>query len=163
MTEKQTITEESGIHNEWYEEAKKVTLETLPAFVTKLCNDYSHDYGTICHAMAAAMTAAMNAVDSSPTGGITGFQAGCVMWMVLKHAFHKDGPMSLVDWTNLLYPQYADRFTTIPKQSWERVREIAQKKLSEDDKRYWSLGVLSHMQSIAEHGIPPFGLKVAAN
>lgn len=81
---KQQITEEMKIQNEWYKEAKKQTVETLPEFVRHLTEDYSHDYGTICHAVAAAGIAAMYAVDNSPTGGITGFQAGCIMWKVIR-------------------------------------------------------------------------------
>lgn len=73
------ITEELGLHKEWYEEAKKQTLNTLPAFVSNLVENYSHDYGTICHAITAAALGAANAVEESPEGGITGFQANCIM------------------------------------------------------------------------------------
>ena len=31
-----------------------LVLETLPAFLNKVVNDYQHDYGTICEAVAVA-------------------------------------------------------------------------------------------------------------
>ena len=80
-----TITEEMKIHEEWYKQAKEQTLETLPAFLNHLINDYGHDYGTICHAIAAGAIGAAYALERSPQGGITGFQAGCIMWCFIRH------------------------------------------------------------------------------
>ena len=37
----------------WMVEAKAMTMENLPGFLEKL-RSYDHDYGTICHAIAAA-------------------------------------------------------------------------------------------------------------
>ena len=48
---KQQITEEQNVHKEWYEQSKTQTLETLPEFLRHLTEDFSHDYGTICHAI----------------------------------------------------------------------------------------------------------------
>ena len=56
---KQQITEEMKIHDGWYKEAKKQTVETLPEFVRHLTEDYSHDYGTICYAVEAGAIGAM--------------------------------------------------------------------------------------------------------
>lgn len=68
-TEKKSITEQDKIHEEWYKEASEMTLENLPEFLRKLTEDYSHDYGTICHAISAAAAAAAWAVEKSPCGG----------------------------------------------------------------------------------------------
>lgn len=68
----ESITEDDGIHNGWYEEAKQHTTKTLPVFIQHLTEDYRHDYGTICHAVAAAALAAAHAVDHAPCGGVTG-------------------------------------------------------------------------------------------
>lgn len=157
----QAITEEEKVHEDWYVEAKTMTVEALPEFVRKLTSDYGHDYGTICHAIAAAMTATMRAINSSPTGGITGFQADGIKWLVLQHAFHLEGPARLVEFDWLLYPQYADRFTSIPKETWQWVRERAQERLSTLSE-YAHPDVRAHMEGIAEHGVIPFGLTVAA-
>ena len=48
------ITEEDGTHKAWMSRAKDMTLADLPEFLRELTEDYQHDYGTICHAIAAA-------------------------------------------------------------------------------------------------------------
>lgn len=131
----QQITEEMKIHDEWYKEAKKQTVETLPEFVRHLTEDYSHDYGTICHAVAAAGIAAMCAVNNSPTGGITGFQAGCIMWKVIREwnfQNNKTG-LKILDYDNLLYPQYKDSFVSISSKIWESVKKEAQNKVNQNN------------------------------
>ena len=65
---KERITEEMKIHEKWFEEARKQTVDTLPEFVRHLVEDYEHDYGTICHAITAAGLAGMYAVENSQTG-----------------------------------------------------------------------------------------------
>lgn len=153
------ITEESGVHKAWNDEARSVTLETLGPFVTRLATEYQHDYGTICHALAAAMKAAFYALESSPSGGITGFQAGCVQWEVLRNVFHVEAPARLLNYRDLLYPQYREKFTTISPETWAEVRKLAQENLA-NAPGHASVTVIAHMQSIAE-GVVPFGLTVA--
>lgn len=43
MSERIKITEQDHLEKEWYEEAKKQTLETLPQFMNHMLNDYGHD------------------------------------------------------------------------------------------------------------------------
>ena len=74
----QQITEEMGIHKEWMKRARDMTMADLPEFLRELTEDYDHDYGTICHAIAAAAVAAAWSVERTPQGGITGFQAGAI-------------------------------------------------------------------------------------
>jgi hypothetical protein len=144
----------------WYAEAERVTLATLPTFVQGLTKAYRHDYGTICHAIAAAAVAAAHAVDHAPEGGITGFQAGAVMWEFVRHWDHATGPMRLVKYENLLYPQYAEHFAlTISTSTWEWLQEEARKKLAASGKA--SSDVSAHWQSIVD-GRVPFGLIVVS-
>ena len=84
MNNKTPITEEMHLEKEWFELARKQTLETLPGFINYVMNDYMHDYGTICHAVAACALASAWAANDSPNGGITGFQANFVMWDFVK-------------------------------------------------------------------------------
>ena len=81
---KQTISEEMNSQDEWYKEADTMTMDKLPAFLDHIMNDYNHDYGTICHAITAGGLATMHALDRSDAGGITGFQAGCIMWHIVN-------------------------------------------------------------------------------
>lgn len=78
------ITEEDKVHLEWYKQASKQTLETLPSFLKNLMEGYNHDYGTVCHALAAGAVATAWAMNAHDNGGITGFQAGAVMWEFIK-------------------------------------------------------------------------------
>lgn len=151
------ITEEMGIHKKWYEEAKEIKVEELEAFVKRLSTGYQHDYGTICHAVAASAVAAASAVNSSEQGGITGFQAGVIMWEFIKHWMHyEQQPMRLVQYKDLLYPQHEYRFTGITKDTWEWLQEEAKKNLEED---HGADVVRAHWQSIVD-GKVPFGLDV---
>lgn len=124
------------VHEQWYQEAKKVTIDTLPAFVKKLTEDYAHDYGTICHAVAAAAIAGGNAIEHSPTGGITVFQASCVMWEFIRHwqYSHNKTGLRIVDYDDFLYPQSADRYDkTISADTWQAIQKEAKAKLKEAD------------------------------
>lgn len=157
--EKQQITEQSGVHQAWMEEAKKQTPATLPEFIKKLTENYQHDYGTICHAIAAAAVGGANAVNHSPTGGITGFQAGAVMWEIIKGwGVFGDGPKQMLCFKDLLYPQYESKFRSISKETADWLKQEAQKQIA-------GLGdhghpdVRRHMQKVAE-GWLPFGLTI---
>ena len=79
------ITEKDKEDVQWYKDAKNQTLETLPDFINHLVKDYSHDYGTICKAIASAMVGVGNAINNSDQGGITGFQSSCIMWEFIQH------------------------------------------------------------------------------
>jgi len=161
---RQEITEEDSqdVIKGWYEEAKKQTADTISDFVKHLVNDYQHDYGTICHACAAAAVGATWAVDHDKfQGGITGFQAGAIMWEYVKHWLHKEGPLRLQEMYNLLYPQYERHFNAIHPRTWEAVQAEARRRVAEveagDNKMCES--VFKHMKSIAEGNVP-FGLKI---
>jgi len=88
MSDKITLDESTqefkDIKAQWQKKAKEATVETLPQFLKELTEDYEHDYGTIVHATTEAAIAACHAVDASPQGGITGFQAGCIMWQFIS-------------------------------------------------------------------------------
>lgn len=134
--EKQIITEGMHIQDEWFKEANSsMTPEKFPEFFRHLSEDYVHDYGTVCHAMAAVALAAMWAFNNSEgaRGGITGFQAGCVMWQVIREWNYKNNKTGLriQDMDNLLYPQYEYKFNTIDKDVWKAVQEEARSRIKE--------------------------------
>lgn len=131
---KTNITEEMNIQKEWYEEARSMTLDKLPDFIKKLMNDYHHDYGTICHALAAGGIATMYAMDKGEQGGITGFQAGAIMWQFIRnwsYSHNKTG-LRMIDYDNFLYPQYDYKFDkTIEKDTWQAIQKEAESKIRE--------------------------------
>lgn len=131
--EKQVITEEMKLHEKWFEEARKQTVETLPEFVRHLIEDYQHDYGTICHAIGAAGIAGMCAVENSPVGGITGFQSRFCMWDVIRQWNFRSNKcgLKLVDYDKLLYPQNQDDFFSIGRKILQSVQQEAKNKIEE--------------------------------
>ena len=159
MSEKQTITEDMKVHEEWYVAAKAMKVADLPEFIRHLTEDYGHDYGTICHAVAAAAVAAASAVNHAPCGGIAGFQAGCMMWEFLDKFHGVKYPARLLDFKDLLYPQYADKFRSIPADVWAWAKKEAEKNLVER-RAHAHPAVIAHWESVAM-GKVPFGLTVA--
>lgn len=160
--DKIAITEEMHLEKEWFANAKKQTLETLPAFMNHVLNDYCHDYGTICHAISACAIAAAWAADSSEQGGITGFQAGFVMWDFIRqwrYSSNKSG-LKIIDYDNMLYPQYEYKFTNkeIPQSIWESLQKQAEELLREE-KPYVNETVIEHWQNIIDGNVP-FGYTV---
>lgn len=156
--DRKVIKEEDGIQKEWFEEAAKITLDTLGDFVKKLANDYEHDYGTIVHAMTAAVGATLSALNNSPQGGITGFQAGCLMWEILEKEFHIAYPSKLIKYENMLFPAYEYQFNAIPYDIWVWLRERASQLL--ETAPDLSQQVKTHLKSVAD-GKVPFGYRVA--
>lgn len=135
----QQITEEQGVHKEWYEIAKTQTLESLPSFLNHLMNDFGHDYGTICHALAAGAVATALAMNRAPHGGITGFQGGAVMWEFVRawNFRHNKCGLRMIDYDNFLYPQYDHDFQkTITPGTWKAIQDEAARQISEADEKY---------------------------
>lgn len=151
------IEEKDHVHDEWYKEAQDIKPEDLPAFLERLQTRYEHDYGTICHAIAAGMIATGTAMNRGPQGGITGFQAGAIMWEFIRHWGHIEGPASLINYDYMLYPQYENRFTTIDSETFAYLQNKAKEYLAEEDKGMADMR--THWQSIVD-GKVPFGYTI---
>lgn len=166
--DKIAITEDDNHHEAWYKVAREMTPEALGAFINQLMNGYVHDYGTIVHAIAACMSATMWACNKSEQGGITGFQANCMMWLVLEHAFCEKDALRLMTYGHLMYPQYRDKVVGISQSAFDELRKRCLETLKEDQNRVEAgktpgmhPNVRQHMSDILK-GIPPFGLIVTA-
>ena len=135
MAEKKRVTEDMHAQDEWYEQAISMSPDEFPEFFCHLSQDYIHDYGTVCHAMAAIGLAAMRAFDKTEgaRGGITGFQAGCVMWQIIRQMNYRDNKcgLRLLDMDNLLYPQFEYKFRSIDSDTWKAVQKEAENRISE--------------------------------
>lgn len=141
------------IKDKWLEESFNVTLKTLPEFLRHLTEDYKYDYGTICHAMSIAAIATLTAIDKSPQGGITGFQASAVMWAFIRnwqYTGNKTG-LRIVDFDDMLYPQYEFQ-KIITKEIWESLQLEANRLLTEN--KMVASKIRDHWQSIADGKIP---------
>jgi hypothetical protein len=155
-----SVAEADHPEEEWFKSAYDQTVETLPEFVNHLMNDYCHDYGTVCHAIAACAMAAIHAADNTElNGGITVFQASFVMWDIVKQMCFRGNEVGLkiIDYDDMLYPQYEHKFNkTISLDRFERLQEVAQKNL---DEMSGCAEVRQHWQSIVDGKIP-FGYTI---
>ena len=145
----QSITEEMKIHEEWYKQSNDVTVEALPDFIKHLTEDYQHNYGSICHAIVAGALATIHAIDKSPMGGITGFQAGCIMWELIRRLSYQGNKCGLriLDYDNLLYPQHEDKFgKTITPSIWENVQHEAKERIKD-----YETEVARYQRSVEEY------------
>jgi hypothetical protein len=153
---------ESAVREELTNAMKDVTLETLPKFIDQALTR-PHDYGTICVAIGAIAAAAAKAADRSPGGGITGFQAGAVFWEFQKQwgVFgHGEKPLRMLQYNNMLYPQYAHDFKSISSETWEWLQKRATELLNEKRGPIAPTdAVVTHWRSI-KAGIVPFGFTV---
>ena len=157
---KKQITEEMGIHKEWYKKATdSMTMGEVNDFIKDLKYNYTHDYGTVCHAIAASALAVMWSL--SKFFGITGFQAGAVMWeIIMKWKFRQNKlGVRLVDLDEFLYPQYDYKFEKVmPNDTFKKMQEEA-KRLIAGSSEDTNESVLEHWHSIAD-GKVPFGYRL---
>lgn len=159
-----SITEENNKADidQWFQDAAEQTFDTLPEFIRHVMNDYYHDYGTVCHAISACAVAtawACTKMDGA-CGGITGFQAGFVMWGFIRHWTYTNNKcgMKLLDYDNLLFPQYGYKFEkTISEETWRVVQTHAKSLLSERIDAHPA--VIEHWKSIVDGNLP-FGFKI---
>ena len=149
---------EQEFRDKYYGKAKEQTLETLPDFLNDMLSE-SHSYGSICCAVAGSAIAAASASNKHKNAGITGFQAGAVMWEFIRQWMYSSNKcgLSIIDYDNMLYPQHADHFErTISSDCWDELRKQAKESLKGD------MGVdevRQHWQSIVD-GKVPFGYTV---
>lgn len=125
---------EKDFREKYYEKVAKQTLETLPRFIEEIFQE-SFDYGSICCAVAASALAAAWAANNHNKAGITGFQAGAVMWEFIQQWNYKSNKTGLriVDYDNMLYAQCKDNFQkTIRKSVFESLQKEAQDHLDKD-------------------------------
>lgn len=143
------------------------TIKELAAYIKKVEKNCNYDYGVAPRAIAqAALATAWYLADKM---GITGFQAGFVMWDFLLGWQFTDNKCGLkvVDYDNMLYPQYDHKFEKyIPAYVWEHLQAEAKNKLEKNAKEEmehhgWVAHpcVVEHWQSIVD-GVVPFGYKV---
>lgn len=158
MTEEDT---EQALRDAFKDKIQTTTLNELPDLIRSLI-DREHDYGTICVAMGIAAATTAWAMNKHENGGITGFQAGAVAWEMLRHwgaLYPGECGGRMLNYDDLLFPQYAHKFTTISETTWAEVRKKAAQNLSDNETAARSVAV--HWQSIVD-GHVPFGLTVAS-
>lgn len=136
------------------------TFEDLTEFLKYVKENCNCGYGEAPRAMAQASLAV--AWYLAKEFGITGFQAGCVMWDFVYGWSYTNNRTTLrmVDYDKMLYPQYAYCFEkTITPSTWEAIQAAAKKSLEEDRGYSVHPDVLAHWKSIIDGNVP-FGYSV---
>lgn len=136
-------------------------FDDLIAFLRDVEENYGEGYGVQPRAMAQACLAV--AYYLSGKFGITGFQAGGVMWEFILGWNRKNNKtgLKLVDYDNMLYPQYEHEFEkTISLDTWRAIQNAAEEELKNVENHYYvHPSVIAHWMSIVE-GKVPFGYKI---
>lgn len=150
---------------EWLERANS-NFESFESFVNHIMRR-PHDYGTIVWACLAAMGKGFQVVNTHPVdGGIAGFQADFLKWMVLKRIFHvtTNSGLRLVDYDALLNPDNEELFTTIRPRIWKAIVEQAKAKLAahESGEELAPVSLRDHWEKIVA-GMIPFGMKLGVD
>ena len=118
----------------------------------------NHDYGVAPRSIA--QTALATTWYMANKMGITGFQAGFIMWDFIRGWRYQSNEcgLKIVDYDDMLYPQYDYKFEkTIENSTWIALQEQAKKNLEDSD--YVHPDVIAHWESIIR-GEVPFGYKV---
>ena len=146
----QKVTEvDTHIIRKWFTEE----TSSVDEFINKLSTEYEHDYGTVVHAMTAVAIQALRKFDNTPQGGITGFQASAIMWTFIRNWMYHEGPMKLVHYERMLYPQHEGEFAKeIDKDTWKCLQDSAREKLTINGHAHPD--VRAHWVSILEGNIP---------
>lgn len=135
------------------------TFEELTAFLEYVEKNCNSGYGEAPRAMAqASLAVAWYLADKF---GITGFQAGCVMWDFVCGWNYRNNEcgLKITDYDDMLYPQYAYKFAkTIRSSVWTELQKEARKRLAERGSAHPA--VVAHWQSIVD-GVVPFGYTVS--
>jgi hypothetical protein len=142
-----------------YKEAGKITMETLPAFLDKL-GQMPDTYNDGVHIVAAAGIAAAWALNGH-IGCLSNIGASQVMWDFIKSWMDKKGPMRLICFEDMLYPQFEYRFEkTVDFETAEWLRITAHNKMQTWFKGHHCVApeVFWHWHSL-DCGILPFGYR----
>ncbi len=163
MTEKLFLDESSpefmDIRKKWEKTAKSIkTFDEFAEFYNHLFEDYNHDYGTACHAIGQLAVAAASL--GAHIEGITGFQAGFVMWRFIFNwmfPYNRAG-LKLIDYDDMLFPQYAYKFDNVMSaETLKALKKEAANNLRESPNA--NQDVIAHWKSIV-NGEVPFGYRI---
>lgn len=152
---------EFELRDKLVEMRKKIeTFEDLTEFLKYVEENCNEDYGGAPRAMAQACLAVGWYL--SDKFGITGFQAGFVMWDFIcgwTYTNNKVG-LKMVNYDDMLYPQYFDHFEKVIRPDiWESLQKAAKERLEEHREYPVHPNVQAHWESIVAGNVP-FGYTV---
>lgn len=136
------------------------TFDELVSYLQYVKDNCNTCYGEAPRAISQAALAVSWYLASE--FGITGWQAGFVMWDYVRGWRFNDNKcgLRLIDYDEMLYPQHEYKFEKIiPLNIFEDLKIAAKEKIEEERPYAVHPDVLAHWKSIAEGNIP-FGYKI---
>lgn len=157
MEEAESKIDEFAIKKELEEKRKNIgSFEELAEFLKDIKDNYNAGYGGAPRSIAQACLATGWFLSSE--FGITGFQAGCVMWDFICGWSYTNNEVGLqiIDYDNLLYPQYDYKFEnfTISNRQKDKLIEVAQSRL--DTETMAAPAVINRWKELAAGVMPPY-------
>ena len=158
---KKPIKETDNYQLDWYKSARSVkNFDDLKTFIGHLLDDYEHDYGTYVHAVSASALATISFVGKD----LSGFQAGEVMWQLIRALMFSDNKcgLKIINYDDMLYPKHSAKFEKyISEEVWECIQKEALNNLADAAANDIPVNplVVAHWQSIIE-GTVPYGYTV---
>ena len=129
------------------------SLDDLMNYIQNIRDNYDIGYDTAPRAIAqAALATSYYLADMF---GITGFQAGFVMWDFIKDWSFRGNKcgLKIVNYDDMLYPQYNHKFQkTISKDTFEALQKVAENNLKKGG--YARPNVIKHWKSIIDGNVP---------
>ena len=129
------------------------SLDDLMNYIQNIRDNYNIGYGTAPRAIAQATLATSYYL--ADVFGITGFQAGFVMWDFIEDWYFRGNKcgLEIVNYDDMLYPQYNHKFQkTISKDTFEALQKGAENNLEEGG--YAHPNVIKHWKSIVDGNVP---------
>ena len=151
--------DDKDIIDSWYKRANEIKPETFGDFVNELLHGYDLDYGAKIHAASACTIAMFYACDD--IFGFSSYQYSTSVMQVLyklNYRINKTG-IRVLDYDDMLYPQYEDKFRSIRQKTWKLIRKRADELIAKN-KSMAGPSVLNHWTSISL-GVVPFGYYIS--
>ena len=143
---------------QYLEEKAKTAKRLLEIF--SLAEEIREDFycGNIVPATAVGIVCGKLASYLSTIMGLTAYEQDVALREIAKHFSNKTNKsgVKLIDYDEMLYPQYDYKFTTIPMSTTENLKEQAKNLLLQSE--YANIDVKKRWEDIANGNIP-FGLK----
>lgn len=150
---------EFDVQKELVEKRKDIhNVDELAAYLKDIEENYNFGYGVAPRAVAQGALAAAWHLCSKM--GLTGFQAGVVMWDFVRDWNFRcnECGLKIVDYDEMLFPQYDHKFAkTISSHTWRALQKKAKEKL--ENRPHAHPNVIAHWESIVR-GEVPFGYSV---
>ena len=146
----------------WNKGCECKSIEDIASLIAEVEKKFNYDYGVAPRSIGAVCASLAEYLCGSM--GLTGFQASVAMWDFIQLFIyrHNQCGLRMVDYDNMLYPQYEYKFEkTISRETWNNIVKTAKEYLEEykNKANNASSGVVNHWKSIVDGNVP-FGYKI---